>query len=171
MITLCKVNQNGVFEFSIQQDPKTPIEPGYIVTDPPANTNVTNIWAGGWVEVVDYVPPVVVAPKNPRISRLELRRLLKPKEAQWFDDLVNNSAPLTVEERDEVFDLNTTTPELQIKAALRDALMQWNLLDQGVIEMDHPDTAEFLMILGLNGMFGAQASIRIPQILSQTPPA
>ena len=62
------------------------------------------------------------------------------------------------------------TAELQERAVIRDAMMQWRLLDQGVIELDHPDTMEFLQALGFAGMF-ADPGVRIPQILAQEPPA
>lgn len=171
MLTICQIDATNVYVQHREIEDWDEIPAGWIITDPPKNLNVINLWQGEWIELDEapVLPPVEVS-KNPRISRLELRRLLKPKEAQWFDEAEETSVPLTAEERDEVFDLNTTNADLQYRSALRDALMQWRLLDQGVIEMDHPDTAVFLMVLGANGMFGGEAHIRIPKILAQEAP-
>jgi hypothetical protein len=112
-------------------------------------------------------PPVVAEPI--KVSRLEFRRLLTPVEAARFR-MLDATPRLTVEELEQAFDPSTPNPEFQIRAAVEDAIQQWNLLDQGVIELDHADTAEFLMVMGLAGMFGADAQTRIPQILAQQTP-
>ena len=118
------------------------------------------------VEEAIELPPT---PQQPiRVSKIEFRRLLKPKEALWFD-LAQTEAPMALEDLDKAFDPAQTTPELQLEAAKRDAIMQWKLLSD-IIEVTHPDTAEFLMVMGLCGMFGDDASTRIARILQGLAP-
>lgn len=172
MTTYCKI-KDSYYVSHREVAPGQGVHDDEVAIHPPNGGGPFFVLAPGPEWVNTDVPPAAPAapPKEPiKISRLELRRLLKAKEAQWFDDVKANSQPLTTEERDEVFDLNTTNMDLQYKAALRDALLQWELLDQGVVEMDHADTASFLTVLGVNGMFGADMATRIPQILAMQPP-
>jgi hypothetical protein len=129
----------------------------------------------GWVyDGETFTPPVVEEPEPQppgpdKISRLDFRRLLKPVEAARFR--VFEAAPaLTAEEVEQAFDPESTTPELQIAVAVADCVSQWHTLDEGVIEMDHSDTAEFLFVMGQAGMFGTEAATRVPQILAKAPP-
>lgn len=121
-----------------------------------------------WVEP-EPTPP---APPEPiRISRIDFRRLLTPAEAARFR-LLENAPKVTAEELATAFDANDPSPDLQVRVAVEDAIQQWNLLDAGVIELDHADTAQFLQIMGLAGMFGDDAATRIPAILArEAPPA
>lgn len=132
-----------------------------------------DLWSDDELSVYGIVRTEVETPPPPpqpdRISRLDFRRLLTPVEAARFR--VFEAAPaMTLEEVEEAFDAETTTPELQIRVAVADCVSQWHTLDEGVVEMDHADTAEFLFVMGAAGMFGADAATRIPQILAKQPP-
>lgn len=126
------------------------------------------MWADGWV-ITDPPQPAQVIAQPIQISRLDFRRLLTPVEAARFR-LLEAAPRLTVDELEQAFDPSSPNPELQIRVAVEDAIQQWNLLDQGVIELDHSDTQEFLEVMGLAGMFGENAATRIPQILAQEIP-
>lgn len=93
----------------------------------------------------------------------------KTGEAARFR-LLEAAPPITADELAAAFDPENPNVELQIRVAIEDAIQQWNLLDAGVIELDHPSTAEFLSVMGLAGMFGPNPNTRITQILSQTLP-
>lgn len=119
-----------------------------------------------WVEPEPAPPP---PPEPIRISRIDFRRLLTPAEAARFR-LLENAPKVTAEELAAAFDPNDPSPDLQVRVAVEDAIQQWNLLDAGVIELDHADTAQFLQIMGLAGMFGADPAPRLAAILAQQPP-
>lgn len=112
-------------------------------------------------------PPTASAPV--KISRLDFRRLLLPAEAARFR-LFETAPRVTEAELLAAFDPETPNPELQMRVAVEDCIQQWALLDEGVVELDHDDTAQFLAVLGAAGMFGADAATRIPQILAKQPP-
>lgn len=158
-----RINEEGAlvrggFEYLTQED-------GSPWTDEAASAFVASLEA---LEASATPPEVITVEQPVRISRIDFRRLLKPKEALWFD-AAEAEPPLSAQELDEAFDANTATPELQLKAAKRDAILQWRLLDD-VIELNHDDTRDFLFVMGYDGMFGADASTRIPRILSGEPP-
>lgn len=121
----------------------------------------------GIVRTVVEAPPVLTRPDT--ISRLDFRRLLTPMEAARFR-LLEAAPKLTSAELEAAFTSESTTPELQLRVAVEDCIQQWNFLDQGVLELDHTDTAEFLTVMGYAGMFGEDAATRVPQILSRQPP-
>lgn len=120
--------------------------------------------AFGIVRTAIETPPPTKLPDT--ISRLDFRRLLTPLEAARFR-LLEAAPKLTEAELEAAFTPESTTPELQLRVAVEDCIQQWNFLDQGVLELDHADTAEFLTVMGHAGMFGSDAETRIPQILAR----
>lgn len=174
IVTICQVSDQGLYlahrEVDLTVDT---IPPGWFVLSPPANLDVPNRRDGEtWIELApEDVPEPTSPPFVPiRLSRLDFRRLLRPEEAARFR-LLEAAPKVTSLELAQAFDPQNPNPELQIRVAVEDAMQQWGLLDQGVIELNHPDTAEFLAVMGMAGMFGDQASARIPQILNQVAPA
>lgn len=123
--------------------------------------------AFGIVRTVTETPPPSKLPDT--ISRLDFRRLLTPVEAARFR-LLEAAPKLTSAELEAAFTPESTTPELQLRVAVEDCIQQWNFLDQGVLELDHSDTAEFLTVMGHAGMFGSDTETRIPQILARQLP-
>lgn len=115
-------------------------------------------------------PPPEPSPYVPvKVSRLDFRRLLLPAEAARFR-LFETAPRVTEAELLAAFDPETPSPELQLRVAVEDCIQQWTLLDEGVIELNHADTAEFLAVMAAAGMFGADAATRVPQILAQQLP-
>ena len=172
-ITVCRVDTGGHYQFHQLRMPYEGFSDLDLIVDPPSPYDPTKHYqrqGSEWVEVEEVIlPELPPAPYVPiRVSKIEFRRLLKPKEALWFR-LAESDAPLTLTELDETFDANTTTPELQLRAAKSDAMMQWALLSD-VVEINHPDTRDFLYVMGACGMFGADAGTRIPEIISGAQP-
>lgn len=165
MLTITRTNQLGFYVEHREIEDWEEIPVGWLVRDPPEFTPAQ--WVGEWV-AAEFVADTVKSDPV-QLSKIEFRRLLKSKEAMWFD-AAEAEPPMTTEERDEAFDPNTTTPELQLLAAKRDAIMQWKLLAD-LVELNHDDTRDFLFVMGYCGMFGADAATRIPRILSGQPPA
>ncbi len=110
-------------------------------------------------------------PDPVRFTKIEFRRLLKPFEAAVYR-LLQAAPRVTMQELQLAF--NPATPpsqamELQVRIAVEDAIQQFDLLPE-FIELNHPDTEQFLGIMALAGMFGADAQTRIPHILSGRDP-
>lgn len=173
---LCQLDTAGFYVRHVPHEigAIAPTEPGWVRCDPPEYPEANNLHtSSGWLvlperpEAAPWLEPTV--PADPvRISVKAFRERLLPKEAALYRSWEAES-PMTAEEVDEVFNLNTTTFEKQVKLATQDGIHQFReLLTEGVIELDHPDTHYFLVMLGYRGMFGADADTRIPVIL--TPP-
>lgn len=131
------------------------------------------LWSDEALLVFGIVRTIVETPPPPplpdTISRLDFRRLLTPLEAARFR-LLEAAPKLTTAELEAAFTPESTTPELQLRVAVEDCIQQWNFLDQGVLELDHADTAEFLTVMGHAGMFGSDVEARVTQILARQPP-
>lgn len=123
----------------------------------------------GWRYVNgEFVPPPTPetppAPYDPRrVSKIEFRRLLLPQEAAAIR-LAQAAPRITAEELAAAFDPETPNPELQIRVALEDAFQQFDLLPE-YVELNHPDTADFLTLLSIAGIIAPE---RVPVILSGT---
>lgn len=129
----------------------------------------------GWTYDGTIFAPPAEPPVDPsvyvpiKISRLDFRRLLLPAEAARFR-LFETAPRVTEAELLAAFDPEAPNPELQLRVAVEDCIQQWALLDEGVVELNHDDTIQFLEVMGAAGMFGADAAVRIPQILARQAP-
>lgn len=128
----------------------------------------------GWTRDGEaWVPPAPAPQLGPRrVSKIDFRRLLTPVEAAKYR-LLEAAPRVTAEDLAAAFDPETDPGEaieLQIRIAVEDAIQQFGLLPE-FVELDHPDTAEFLGVMAAAGMFGAEAGTRIPQIIAGQAPS
>jgi hypothetical protein len=172
-ITVCRVDAGGHYLFHQLRMPYEAFSEVDLLVDPPSPYEPEKHYqrhGSQWVEVEEVLLPE--PPPTPydavQLSKIEFRRLLLPKEALWFDAALSEP-PMTSEQLDEAFDPNTTTTQLQLLAAKRDAMMQWGLLDD-LVELNHDDTRDFLYVMAACGMFGSNAGVRLGQILSRSAP-
>lgn len=174
----CLIDRNGYF---VRAEPRTPgasVGAGWVVADPPVGEGFF-MWANcEWVPVeegpveFELIPPLPEPFQPIRISRLDFRRLLLPQEAAIFR-ILENAPKVTQQETAQAFDPENPDFGIQLRIAVEDAIQQWNLLDQGVIEINHPDTRQFLDVMAMAGMFGSDpvaAQSRIEQIIARQAP-
>ena len=140
-----------------------------IVTDETGPAGIGYTYENGTFTAPPPPPPAPVEPI--KMSKIDFRRLLTPQEAAFYR-LLEHAPRITGAELQTAFDPATEPAEaieLQVRIAVEDAIQQFNLLSD-TIEVDHPDTAEFLGVMGMAGMF-ADTTARIAQITAGQPPA
>lgn len=175
---LCNIDKNGYFLAAIEVPEGSRIPPFYVVANPPEGEGYFQWAFGSWIPT-DIPPPEIESEPEPepefkpiRISRLDFRRLLLPQEAAIFR-ILENAPKVTQQEIAQAFDPENPDFGIQLRVAVEDAIQQWNLLDQGVIEINHPDTRQFLDVMAMAGMFGSDpvaAQSRIEQIINRISP-
>jgi hypothetical protein len=171
MTNICQV-KNGYFIQSATVNAGDFIPAGWIISEPPIGDGPYFIWYGENDWGSTNIPPEPEQPEPEqyepiRVTKIDFRRLLLPEEAAKIR-ILRQQPRATEEDLITAFDPETPDFTAQIKIAVEDAFEQFDLLAE-FIELNHSDTAQFLGVLGLAGVF-EDPQVRISQIIANQLP-